>query len=259
MPSRDALITMCWDLVSFETINSCPAFSFLRQLWPIQSSTVTIGNLEPILDMGIHSSAWRPPQDGSIGRKVQASIEMTIEGLTEVYSVRDKKSVELDEPSKGTGSSKVSTNVIFSPTSNMAFFQSVILFPLPSTENSSGQWELNMIMDIRNLELSRWRKTGAWHAATVGNVFSQNMAAAYHAESQVIAYSVAIEYTSRTDAGKFYFCSVLCLCELKTQVHRNNDTDERGTYLESEEYFLGACAHMHHQSYFSLGAVCCQC
>src|ERR1700722_14232564 len=117
---------MCWDLASFETLKPHPALSFLRQLSSIQSSNVTIGSLDPLLEMGTHSHAWRLPQDGSIGSKVQASIEMTIEDLTEVYTKPDKRS-------RDPGLSKVSTNVIFSPTSNLAFFQSVILFPLPST------------------------------------------------------------------------------------------------------------------------------
>ncbi len=62
-----------------------------------------------------------------------------------------------------------------------------------------------------------------------------------------MAYSVTVLYS---DAGKFWYSAILCLCDLGTQVHCDIDTDKRGTYLTSEIFnMVSAWISIHYETY----------
>jgi hypothetical protein len=107
-----------------------------------------------------------------------------------------------------------------------------------------------MIMDVRSLETPKARKTGVWSFATIGSVYSDSIAAAFHEETQVIAYCANMHYTQKLAEGSYWYNTTLAWCDLKMQVNRDIDRDPRGVYNSSESCSLGKVS----RSFWAIGA-----
>ena len=182
--------------------------------------------------MCLGPSAWQHCQARELVRNAQVAIDDSLSWAKEQVNVCDLAA----EPETRDLAPKVTTSISFNHCVNLAFFQTLIQVPAPSIKGQP-RWHAAIIMDIQSPKIPKARIMKS--VGTVGFVYKEYLAAAYHPETQLVAYSVGLEFTERSGTGaQYWFLSSLYLCNLKQQVNWDNDTPPKVNNPISQQYSL---------------------
>ncbi|KAM5354913.1 hypothetical protein ACJ41O_001559 [Fusarium nematophilum] len=224
-----------WGLKDFTKVPTVENYTELAAtLALIKSRSLTV-DLQPLINSPDVLAALRGGW-GRVSLRAQASIEDTAGSLKWAFGDNDMSS----EPPSRDLEPRVSTNVTFGEHGRLGFFQSAIYHPLP-TFHGQPMYDLTMIMDIRHLPTSKGRKTGNWGMAVIGTVKEEFLACTYHEGQKLLAYSVSVRFTDKSEESPNWFISRLCLSHLGARPDFDLDFSQdpnRATYIRSQTYSL---------------------
>jgi hypothetical protein len=207
---------------------SCSYGRLAKSIRTLQSQTV-VADISALAHNMTAQEVSRISRWDQLWMGAQDSIDATVSGTIEAFG----KVESLDLSRVGTKlKPRVTTNITFDHSATLGFFQSVIYIPQPPDKDDQPQWSVSMIMDIRWLEIPKWRKTGSWNFATVVSKEGESLITIYHPPTKTLVYAVSLLNFDKA-ANEHWIETSIMVCQLSSQPLTRIELDSRANYLIS--------------------------
>jgi hypothetical protein len=161
--------------------------------------------------------------------EVQQSIETTVSNSVESL---ERLTDATPGKVKSKARAKVTTNISFDSSATLGFFYSLVYVPYLLDDNEQPQWVVSAIMDIRWLEVPKWRKSGAWYFTTLTGKEKESLITTYHPPSRTLVYAVSLFDYNKATNQHWRETSVM-VCQLSSQLYTRVELDARPNYIIS--------------------------